>query len=480
MHPVLVVPAGSEIAENDFEFRIIKGLGASVCGKLVACSLKVETSGENKILYLVMDKYTCLKKDEVWGKSGWFAEYSDNWHGVENGVPLSPDTIYINYYQQMTSPGQACEFGGKKLVVSYNDWGLLFACQEITVPDFVLAYGGQLRFWNQQTAKLSGNITLVNPNSDGFSMTVANARNYTARICSDIKGSGGMKILGSNGRNSDKTDDPSATVYLQGDNSAFSGRIYVTNVKNDPATNMTLRISAAKQLGGAMEKFTYNGLGFANWSRFQADASLDLSEPTRGVYFLGGNYVNVPNAAHTLTLASQTTMAGKLVKEGAGTLALGGTVKFTSSQKDQPEAGTNVLHVANGRIMPVSKGGADGLAISFAEGTGLRLSPLGEGDSDVKGYGLYNVKWSAPFNLEETDGKLNVALDMPSNRSEIPGKFSFGVCTVSEAAAESLRDNIELPTVRGYALTVSEECIDEGTVTFKASYCRRGLSVIVK
>ena len=130
--------------------------------------------------------------------------------------------------------------------------------------------------------------------------------------------------------------------------------------------------------------------------------------------------------------------------------------------------------------MPVSKGGADGLAISFAEGTGLRLSPLGEGDSDVKGYGLYNVKWSAPFNLEETDGKLNVALDMPSNRSEIPGKFSFGVCTVSEAAAESLRDNIELPTVRGYALTVSEECIDEGTVTFKASYCRRGLSVIVK
>jgi hypothetical protein len=169
------------------------------------------------------------------------------------------------------------------------------------------------------------------------------------------------------------------------------------------------------------------------------------------VYFEGNAYVKIPNASHTLTLATQTTMAGTLVKEGAGTLALGGVLKFTKNQNNEPLEGTNILRVAEGCIKPASKSGADGLAIAFAADTALALSPLAETDADVAQFGLYNEKWTEPFDLTDSDGKLEVKLDLPE---DLPISFSFGVCTVSATAAESLRGKIELPKVSRYSCSI--------------------------
>ena len=60
-----------------------------------------------------------------------------------------------------------------------------------------------------------------------------------------------------------------------------------------------------------------------------------------------------------------------VVKEGSGTLALGGTLKFTSGQSDTPLTGTNVLQVSAGRIKPASKTGADG----FLAGAAAKADP---------------------------------------------------------------------------------------------------------
>ena len=226
-----------------------------------------------------------------------------------------------------------------------------------------------------------------------------------------------------------------------------------------------------------MSAFAYNAYSFQDWSRFQADADLAIVDSTRGVYFEGNTYVKVPNAAHTLTLATQTTMAGTLVKEGAGTLALGGVLKFTKSQGEEPIEGTNVLNVADGCIKPASKTGADGLAIAFASGTALALSPVAESDEDVAQFGLYNVKWTQPFDLTDTDGKLEVKLDLPD---DLPPTFSFGVCTVSASAAEPLRDKIVLPKVNRYSSSVSESSFEEGTVTFTAKYTRPAFNISIR
>lgn len=480
-YPVLIAPAETGLDSEAFELTVLeKRLGESVAestkrelfAKIGACSVVVEKMADYEILYLEMDKYTCLKNGDSWGASSWEQKYSARWYGVAEDTPLSSDVTYISYNRQMVTPNFEASFGGKRLVFGYRSLGILFAHRSITVDDLVMVYNGQLQFWNQQTARLYGNITLKNSDRDGYAVSIVNAREYTAYIHSNISGDGGLRIMGSNGRSA--ADNPSATIYLKGNNSEFSGRIFVTNVENDPATNLTLRISDAQQLGGTMPKFTYNGIGFAKWSRFQADASLDLVEPTRGVYFVGGSYVNIPNASHTLTLGSQTTFAGKVVKEGAGTLALGGVLKFTSAESDEPLEGTNVLRVTQGKIRPASKTGADGLAISFAEGTGLLLNPITETDADVLRYGLYNVKWAEPFDLTATGGKLNVSLEFSEDASEIPDRFSFGICTVDASAAAGLVDNIVLPKIKGRTCTIVPMDNGDNTVTFIANCAKRG------
>ncbi|MBQ2631547.1 MAG: hypothetical protein IJG13_17860, partial [Kiritimatiellae bacterium] len=353
---------------------------------------------------------------------------------------------------------------------------LTFAVPNITIDDFVMANNVYAKM-TMYHSTLRGTLTLFDPNGRGTGGRLYTANEASAAIiASTLKGDGVLTLQGI--YTLSETKDGRGVFVLSSTNTEFRGKIAVLNNQNHPATNTTLRISDARALGGPRTAFAYDALSFSNWSRLQADASLVLAEPTRGVYFAGGNYVSVPDATNTLTLASQTTLAGTLVKQGAGTLALGGTLKFTSTQSATPLAGTNVLQVAAGRIRPASKGGADGLAISFAAGTGLKFAPISETDADVVQYGLYDVKWTTPFDLTETDGKLDVALELPENKREIPSKFSFGVCTVPAAAAEALDGNVVLPKILGYKSSVTGKANGDGSVTFTAAYEKVGFILI--
>ncbi len=482
-HPVLFAPAGSGLTTNKFQLCALntaEGTRAPLHGRLAGCSLEVDSSGSGEVLYLVLGKYTYKTAKDSWGESSWLPEYANRWSGFSAGTALDPETTYIafdsTYIRSVISPPDSSTFPGKRLVLANSNTQIQFA-GSARIDDFVMLNGTRALMHNKSGFHLTGCLALPDPNDTGSS--VANLRTglgRSASIESTISGSGGLKLSGE----TDGGSDSSCTFYLQGVNTAFSGKLSVSNAGNNPVTNTTLRISDVRSLGGPMAAFAYNGIAFANWSRFRADASLTLSEPTRGVYFSGSNYVNIANAAHTLTLASQTTLAGTLVKEGSGTLALGGTLKFTSSQSDTPAEGTNILQVSAGRVKPVSKTGADGLAITFASGTGLRLAPLAEADADVLRYGLYDVKWATPFDLTATGGKLDVAFDLPQDMSGAPNRFSFGVCTVPSSFAPAVVGNIVLPSVRGYRHSVAVIDNGDGTATFKATYAKIGFVVSIR
>lgn len=473
-HAVLVVPASSGMQESDFELKAVGKAGGELYGKLQDCSLCVETLDGCDILYIDLGKYTVHNaKADGWDTSSWAPEYSSRWSGVDENTPMNSDTTYVSYESEMVSLGGEVEFPGKRLVLSGRD--ILFACRKMTVNDFHIMNAAELRFWSQSVIDLYGKITLSNPASSGTALELLQSQGYTAKIHSDISGSAGIKIIGALKNGSSRPS--SGSVILSGMNTAFTGRISLTNECGSVGTNITLRVSDIRALGGPMSAFAYNAYSFQEWSRFQADADLAIVDSTRGVYFEGNAYVKIPNASHTLTLATQTTMAGTLVKEGAGTLALGGVLKFTKNQDDDPLEGTNILRVAEGFIKPASKSGADGLAIAFAAGTALALSPLAETDADVAQFGLYNEKWAEPFDLTDSDGKLEVKLDLPE---DLPISFSFGVCTVSASAAESLRGKIELPKVSRYSCSISESSIEYGTVTFTATYTRPAFTISIR
>lgn len=479
--PVIIAPSGSGLDAGRFQLACFASTD-SILAKLAACTFEVDSTGGHDILYLVIGKYTYQNtKDDNTTGSCWTAAAYSHWKDSANfaGNPFDADTTYVDYGKQMLTPDGGANvtsaFGGRRFALCGTE-AYLQCRSSVSIDDFVMMNGSCLKLHPTSGFHLYGNLTIADPNDTGKAMaTFRSGAGRTANIDAEISGSGSLTVMGT--KDAGSSTSASATFVLSGVNTNFAGRLVVSNEQNDPAANTTLRVSDVRSLGGARPAFVYNALTLSKHSILSADATLEFSEPTRGLYVNGVNTLSVPSAAHSVLLASQTTLAGTLVKEGSGTLALGGTLKFTSSQSDTPIAGTNVLQVSAGRIRPASKGGADGLAISFASGTGILLAPLSETDADVLRYGLFDVKWPAPFDLTETGGKLDVALDLPQS---LPSCFSFGVCTVPASAADAIDRNIVLPSVKGYRCVVSRIGNGDDTVTFAAKYFRLGFVFTVR
>ena len=91
------------------------------------------------------------------------------------------------------------------------------------------------------------------------------------------------------------------------------------------------------------------------------------------------------------------------------------------------------------------------------------------------------MKWAEPFDLTATGGKLDVALDLPNDRGELPDRLSFGICTVSTAAADALVGKIELPENTGWKVVKVDAVPNgDGTVTFMATCEKHGFVLMFR
>ena len=474
--PLLIAPLGTGLSAEKFEVSLPSGFYDR--WSAAWASLVVEKTEGVEIL-MWEDHTTCkMVKNDSNNESAFLPKYASHWAGLTEGNALDPEMLYFvdkidgGYGIQIRSPYETsgiAEFGGWGLVLSGQNYFYLY--QNVKVDRLFVRPNTRIVSVNSTPTKtLQGTLTVVD-----YEGSTDYARFYapdgkTFNIQSELRGKGSI-LLTTDADTSRFPGNGNAIYQLDGMNTLFEGRIRVSNAT--PATYVTtLRASDGRNLGGALPAFVYNGVELSAGSRLEATASFELTEVTRGLFVNGTGRISIPGAADELKLRSQLTMAGTLVKEGVGTLALGGTVKFTADQSDMPVAAMNILQVAEGRVRPASKAGADGLSISFASGTGLRLAPFAETDEDVLRYGLYSVKTGAPFDLTATGGKLNVALALPANADELPQEFSFSVCTVQSGAASALDGHIVLSRIKGYDTRFESVPNGDGTVTFKAT-CRR-------
>jgi len=477
--PLLIAPLGTGLSAETFEVSLPSGFYTENWTAAFA-SLVVKTTEDSEIL-MWEDHARCnMAKTDGNGQSAFLPECASHWTGLSNGNALNPEMPYfvgrINNSDgnAIRSPNLAtgiAEFGGWGLAISGANYFYLY--QSAKVDRLFVRPDSRIVSVNSTATKtLQGTLTVVDYTGSTDYAKFYAPDNKPFNIQSELRGTGSI-LLTTDADTSRFPGDGNAVFQLDGTNALFAGRIRVSNA-TPPTYVTTLKVADGRNLGGALPAFAYNGVELSAGSRLDATDSLELSESTRGLFVNGTGRIRITDAGDVMTLYSRLTMAGTLVKEGSGTLALGGTVKFTTAQLDTPLTGTNVLEIVEGRIRPASKGGADGLSISFASGTGLRLAPFAETDDDVLRYGLYNVKTDTPFNLTATGGKLNVALDLPVNIDELPREFSFSVCTVSSAAASALQGNIILSKIKGYGAKFESVSNGDGTVTFKATCGRTG------
>lgn len=239
---------------------------------------------------------------------------------------------------------------------------------------------------------------------------------------------------------------------------------------------MRMRIADARNLGGAFtaDDNTYSAITIQNQSLVTLTDSVSFDEPTRGVFVKTSARFSVPRD-ETLTFASTLTLGGELWKEGAGTLALGGTVQFfDGAVRPDPVAGTNVVRVKAGLVRPVTTNGTDGIAFVFEDGAGLLLDA-----SDDAGYGLYLAKSGSGLTADSASGKV------PVSWSNAPAGTTTVTCPVLTAATTADLDALaaklalgRLPRRTLRAQTVRSNA--DGTVTLLATFESSGMTLLIR
>ena len=300
----------------------------------------------------------------------------------------------------------------------------------------------------------------------------------TARlnIAADIVGKGRIIMDGSHANTSGRR----AYTKLTGDNSRFLGTITVSLNRNPEtiaaAKFQDLQVADPSKLGAPLPVFNARALVLKRLGRLAATTSVTFSDMTRGI-FIGKDGDNEGwatnsngtdsegqfgvNEGDTLTILTQLTMNGRLHKYGAGTLALGGPLKFGTAGSEDPLANSNLLAVAEGFVKPLAADSFNGMEMTFAEGTGIKLD-INPGDADLRAYGLRNVKATTPF--AASAGTIPVTFDVPEGFVSTQS-FTNGVVTVSSANAQTVRDmlSISKPAIGSFKMTV--DIITQGDET---------------
>ena len=265
-------------------------------------------------------------------------------------------------------------------------------------------------------------------------------------------------------------------------NTNFTGRVITYNdvdTGRAPTESATLTVFATdgRNLGGPLADFTYDALTLSGWCKLATVThSVVFDQANRGVLVKGNGQVEATEG-DTLTFMNPLTMAGELVKQGPGTLALGGAMRFIDGEEaTEPLAGTNVVTVKAGWIKPLATNALDGAALAFGTGTGIRLdvSPTADGLAER---GFVNVKANGSVGLAAgATGKIMLAFDgMPS------GTVTLGVATLpARADAEALCSLLQVVRPKGFKGILSVVENDDGSATVKVVLSQPGTAFVIR
>ena len=264
-----------------------------------------------------------------------------------------------------------------------------------------------------------GVINLIGSNAQSFQVSHGRAFHFFSRFT-------GTKTLSLSNRSAVTDENNMAgEISLSADNSDFHGRLILANMTpTDVADSkrFSTYIGDVKHWGGA-----YSGsadpaqaIELRNDLIVYATNDVAFAETDRSICMTNGVRLSV-SSGKTFTLGNQLTVFGRILKLGAGTLGLSGTLVLPET-----EDGAS-LQVSAGALKVGSATACDGLDVSFDAGTKLIVR------SDI---GYVNTTAAAPLTINTADGKLPVVIEYVGE--ENPTSVSVTVATVGKTAGESL------------------------------------------
>lgn len=322
--------------------------------------------------------------------------------------------------------------------------------------------------------------------AEGGVVSLVSWAKQTLEIASELTGAAEVRLPGAHG-----TSWPEGVTYLMRPNENFVGTLTVTQqIAGTEEKHQTLFIADGRALGGNLAAFDPAALkltGYGTLATTNAAEIVLADGVNRGVLVSGIGQVLVGRQGDvdtSLVLRRPLTLDGELVKIGTGKLVLDSVVKFGAGSTDAPEAGANRLTVKAGAVQVDGAAAVDGVTLTLDEGTQLLLK-VDPSNAMRMAQGIRNVKTTTPFVLGANVAKLPLALDLSAVPvADLESGFTCAVLTVAESAADDveaiLPSRLSGPDGAPKGVITRASGTEPGTVTFSATFERRGLMMIFR
>ena len=484
---LLTVPASQDLSEKDFK------LDDTMAGKNGYLSVK-EEDGSRKLLLVVNKTVTQTVTDSSASvphqQSGVASSMLDKTHWSDGELPhayadylVAPNPGAVHLF---TPEVAACDFAGASL--SFKPWCYFYlACNRLTVPKLAFLGNNCKAFMTIAVTGgtvIDGGIVEINAGTTKFGSWA----DLLLQIDSEITGSGDIVL-----ESVDSTSSFQGASYFTAANTNFTGTISVSMYSGYTPTEakcQTLFVNDGRNLGGALSAMNYKALTLTRYGRLSTTNAAEIvlaGDANRGVYVDGVGQVRVgawAGADSLLVLRRPLTLNGELLKDGSGKLVLDSVVKFGADSTDAPVANANRLTVKAGAIQVDGAAAVDGVTLTLDEGTQLLLK-VDPSNATRMAQGIYNVKTTTPFVLGANVAKLPLALDLSAvPPTELESGFTCAVLTVAESAADDvealLPSRLSGPDGAPKGVITRAPGTEPGTVTFSATFERRGLMLIFR
>jgi len=315
---------------------------------------------------------------------------------------------------------------------------------------------------------LGGNMMTIKNDSVGVEREIWQISSRSFYLDSILHGTGGLVF------NSYYPDGEGSPFYLTADNSDWTGTLQlkwtdrgVGNYPSSESRHTRIVVGDAKSLGGSPAAFTHDLILLDDYAEIRFTNTTVQTASNRGLCVTNG-ILRVDEGA-TAALTAPVTLAGTLRKTGAGTLALGGGIRYAANDDltdaTAPEADKNIVLVQEGTIKGSSLAQA---AVTFSDGTGI-AADTASGAMDLTG---------ATVTVEGT-----IYLKADGNTLPEPTQnVTYPIVKVSAAQAAELGDKFKAARSpwRGWPVTLVSETDADGNVTYSVKYEKKGFVMSIR
>ena len=366
-------------------------------------------------------------------------------------------------------------FLGKSLTIG-KSCILLLMTEYMTFSDLCLLDGSVLACPNTGSAHILGALSVP-----WGSVRLRQYVDRTLYVDCPVTGAAELVLEGWNATGSPKGN----YEFKKADMTGFKGTIRISEHPSMPipdyrpkGTNQTLRISSAAgeiQLGGKLDTFNPKALTIERCGTLALNEGNTLNITTnynRGIYINGDGRIIVQSAWHKLNITTRLTVNGTLVKDGNGSLVLGGECV---AEGENP-----MLDIWSSNVVVASAMAVDGLSVKIGENAKFILK-VNPDDERLCSYGIMMDKAETPFVLD--DGLTTVPFVLDWSGMERPeGAQDVALLTVageSADAVEAMLPAFASPFSRMEANLVRRDNGD-GTVTFVLRLTPKGFVMVLR